>query len=136
MTRETEWLYRLIEIVDDLTTTGWALVDPDLDTDRDGIGVFVDSADMDSLSDAVSNALDLEIPNIRGWMEAIKRADRERYAAITTQLLDALAGLYDHTKNNRNIAGLNQAAIEAIEAAVGRAPEGDAEVGAVQNRRE
>ena len=126
MTRETEWLYRLIEIVDDLTTTGWALVDPDLDTDRDGIGVFVDSADMDSLSDAVSNALDLETPNIRGWMEAIKRADRERYAAIMTQLLDALVGLYDHTKNNRNIAGLNTAAIEAIEAAVGRAPEGDA----------
>ena len=46
--------------------------------------------------------------------------------AAAPQLLNALSGLYGHTQNNRNIAGLNTAALEAIEAAVGRAPEGDA----------
>ena len=49
-----------------------------------------------------------------------------RLMAAAPQLLSALSGLYEHTQNNRNIAGLNQAALEAIEAAVGRAPEGDA----------
>ena len=61
---------------------------------------------------------------IRGSHDDCPRVARLLMAA--PELLDALVSLYDHTKNNHNIAGLNQAAIEAIEAAVGRAPEGDA----------
>ena len=54
-----------------------------------------------------------------------QRVADARIMAAAPELLDALSGLYEHTQNNRNIAGLNTAAIEAIEAAVGRAPEGD-----------
>lgn len=52
--------------------------------------------------------------------------DRERWIATARliaaapELLDALVGLYEHNKNNYGIAGLNQAALEAIEAAVGK----------------
>ena len=55
-----------------------------------------------------------------------QRVADARIMAAAPELLEALSGLYEHTKNNHNIARLNQAALEAIEAAVGRAPEGDA----------
>lgn len=67
--------------------------------------------------------------------------NRERWIAdvrlmtAAPQLLDALVGLYEHNKNNYGIAGLNQAALEAIEAAVGRAPVGGAEEDENEPRR-
>ena len=57
-----------------------------------------------------------DIEFVKACLATVEK-DNVRLVKMNQELLEALKGLYEHTKNNRQIMGLNTVAKEAIERA-------------------